>query len=769
MTPEKEAIWRTGQYVGATAPMRRVTVQRPMMRLDSFAMQSTFRRITLDPNNIPSFNPYPSGIDPNSGEPITNIYANHLFSSPEPPKELPNVKSISWSRSVDTDVAEATIEFYNTAPLPLGMKPAYGDLDQPGFYTAGRGKAEFSSRWGHEPNEWSNLLVPDNILRTYEGYGTDTVLGEFIGEEGYVPPEADSKLDLSGVWLIDEVKISSGGILTAVCRDLGRLLLDHLAFLPVVPEDFYPLSFSDWSDKITVLSKRTVIEESNNTEDLPCSVVGSGNDKWPESAYTGAQVYGHTHTHAMDGNPASYWLSVGNAKPSYRSAYEYIDIAVPNATVSQVVFTTVNAGYNAYVSVQQNGQWVPGPIMGYHRDGRGRYDEGIPYVAAVGGLGSEGEHTINFGPITNVTMIRFWLGNLPRFTGVAAGFPYRAGIREIRVRGPVYRRNEYVVIDASEKTLTPGPAGSNPGRCQDYTDIIKLLCAWAGFFWPQDGYLLHSDGNMVECRPQHPDDKVLGEGVNGRVWGDFQLTNVAPVVDIEAGNFDKKTLMDGISYIRDIIGFLFMVDETGAVQWRMSNVWTLGNWITGNAPNPGRTSKMLTIDERQVLMGLEASLNSRNIREGVFVGNVTGQFAAIAPGYNPNDTGLRRVSGWTDQNFSSVDEAKMMADLITVRQLFAYRSDTVQIPGFLGIQIDDQVRIFERVTSEGFVHYVKGVASTNDAETGQWTFNLQTHWLGDHPNGKWIFDRSQLSPVTIAYIDGLINGQPEWVLGGVIL
>lgn len=774
LDPEKEGIWRGGKYVGKDAPFRRVTVQHPRMRIETVDLWSTFRRVDpplmpSDPDTPPSFNPYPGGIDPNHGESITNVYADYLFTSQSPPKELPNVKSISWSRSTDQDVAECTIEFWNTSPMPLGVKPANGDLDRPGFYTAGRGQAQFSSRWGHQPNQWTKMLMPDNILRTYEGYGTDTELGQYIGEEGYVPPERDSKLDLSGIWMIDEVKLSSSGLLVCTCRDLGRLLMDQMGYLPVIPEDFYPVSFRDWSDKITVVDQRTVITDTNNVEELPVKIIGSGNDKWPESAYSGARVYGHTHTDANDGTIRTYWLSVGNERPSFRSSYEYIDISVPKATVTQIVFRTVHDGYNAYVSLKdKNGDWIDGETIGYHQDGRGRYEEGVPYVASRGGLQGEGEHTINLGPYKEITMIRFWLGNLPEFSGLPGGaFPYRAGISEIKVLGPVHRHTEQVVTDTRQESLKPGPAGANPGYVRDYTDIIKLFCAWAGFYWPTDGYLLHSDGEEVPCAPLKPDSAALGWGVEGRVWGDFEQTGVAPIVPIEASNFDKKALMDGVSYVRDIIGFFFGIDETGAVQWRMANVWALGNWQNGNAPNPGRTSKMLTIDERQVLTGLEASINSRSIREGVFVSNTVGgkDFSAMAPGYNPNPTGLRRIAGWTDQNFASRDEALLMADLITVRQLFAYRSDTVQIPGFLGIQIDDQVRIFERVTSEGFVHYVKGIASTNDAETGQWMYTLQTHWLGDDPNGHWIVDRRQLNQVTIDYIEKLMLGEPQWVRG----
>lgn len=748
-----EAIWRSGNYIGNDRrAFARVTVQHPQMRLDTFALQSTFRRVPTVTSDVSSFNPYPMGIDPTKGEPITNTYADYIFTSPEPPKELPNVARVSWSRTTDADVAEATIEFWNTSPLPLGEKPENGDLDRPGFFTAGRGTATFSSRWKHEPNEWRNMLMPDNILRTYEGYGFDSS----------VPPEQDEHLVITGVWQIDSVRLSSRGTLVCVCRDLGRLLLDQQNFLPVVPDDFYPNRFKNWNEKVTVQEQRTVITESNNVERLAVSPAGSGNDLWPESSYVGARVYGHSQDHAFDGDPGSYWLSVGNASPGYRSAFEYIDIAVNGATVQDLRFWTVGSGYNAYVSVQVNGSWLPGPTVPYHRDGRGRYAEGVPYVAAAGGLAGEGEHVIALNGIAGVTLIRLWLSNLPNFG--LPGQAFRAGLREVSVYGPVYRRDVRTVVDVNQVNLKPGPAGSNPGMVQDFTDIIKLLCAWAGLYWPQGGYELHSDGTQHLLSPAKPDDATLGEGVPGRVWGDFQATGTAPPNEITVAAFDKKSLMDGIRYVADMVGFMFFIDETGAAQWRLPNVWTMGNWVTGMAENPGRSRRIITLDERQVVMALDAEIQSRNVREGVFVGNAVGKVAAMVGGYNPNPTGLRRVAGWTDQNFKSIEEARVMADLIAVRQLFKYRTDTVTIPGFPGIQIDDQVRIFERVTSEGFVHYVKGVSSDNDLRSGKWTYNLQTHWLGDDPEGKWVLDKSTLNSTTVKYVDSL-QGGTDWARG----
>lgn len=752
-----DTIWKSGDYTGDNAPRGRITVQRPRMRLWTYSMMSTFRRVEMPKQGVPSFNPYPAGIDPTRGDPVTNTYADYLFSAPGRPTELPNVKSISWTRSVDVDTAECTIEFWNTRPLKVGEKPLPGELlDQPGFYSPGRGSTPFSSRWGHKSNPWTNLLMPDNIIRTYEGYGTDSAEGIDIGGVGYVAPEKDTKLVQTGVWMIDEVSLSAAGTLSVTCRDLGRLLIDHQSMVPVVPQDFYPVTFRDWSDKVLVLTEREEIINSVQALPLPFWHLGSGNDNWPESAYIGARVHGHSSTHAFDGDPNTFWLSVGNPKQSYRSAYEYVDIGTPNTTVSQVRFSTVKTNYVAYVSVKVAGQWIPGTTMPYRRDGRGRYEEGVPYVASAGPLGGENDHIIEFGPVENVEMVRLWLGNTQDFG--LPGEKWRAALREVALFGPQPVQDRRIVTESTQAALKPGPTGSNPGHTRDFTDIVKLFCAWAGLYWPSTGYLYHSDGEQVSVRPSRPDTAVLGAEATGRVWGDFQETGAAPPVEIAATVWDKKSLMDGIKYLADMVGFFFALDETGAVQWRMPNIWTRGNWIGGLSPNPGRTQAVVTIDERQVIFGLNAKINSRAVREGVFVANPTGAFAALSGGYNPNPTGLRRIGGWTDQNFASIDEAKVMADLIAVRQLFTYREDQIEIPANPAIQIDDQVRVFERVTSEGYYHYVKGIQSTLDLLTGQWTYTLQTHWLGDDPNSNWIFDSSTLSSVTRRYVDSLVNG-----------
>ena len=98
-----------------------------------------------------------------------------------------------------------------------------------------------------------------------------------------------------------------------------------------------------------------------------------------------------------------------------------------------------------------------------------------------------------------------------------------------------------------------------------------------------------------------------------------------------------------------------------------------------------------------------------------------------------------------------------MADMIALRAAFSYRQNTATIPGFPAIQIDDQVRIYERTLSEGFLHYVQGISSTNDLTSGQWTYELATHWLGTSPQGTWSIDPSRLTRAAQRYIQDAVN------------
>lgn len=735
--PAMESKWRNRRYIGASRPIARVTVQKPRMKLFTYGLTTayTIKGIDASPTGIPSSVIQPI-YDTKHGRKVTQTYADFLFHPQGNPKELPNVRSVSWSRNIDQDVATCTITLVNTEILEDDEFPRALELDQPGYFTPTRGQSAYSSKWGHVTNEWSGYLFPDNIIRTYEGYGCDPD----------VPPELDPNLAQTGVWMIDKVSLNARGELSLECRDLGRLLLDHQIFKPVVPKDFYPLQFENWDKKVyqgktnpRVGKLRISIDDTSNTP-----WIGSG------------VVSGHRPSHVLDGKPGTYWLSIGNDRPSRRYAYEWVQVKTRGkAKVTEVRFRSVRKGYNAYVSVYANGQWQGVKTIGYHEDGVGMNGANIKYVKSAK-VTSEGQQVIRFKEIKNVTKIRLTFGNLQYFNN--GPYHYRAGIRELSAYGstespkPIY------------STLKPGPEGSNPGKYVDYTNIVKLLCAWGGFLWPKNSSFKATDGTSIPANFTKNDDKVLGAGVNCRVWGDFQSSGTSGPSPLTQQNFDKRSLMDGIRYVKDILGFIFLIDESGGVQWRLPNIHEVGNWITLST-TAGRTSSMYTLHDELTLTDYTATLDSANVREKIIVADLTGKLGSSARGYNPNPVGLRRIAAWTDQNFASKQETQVMAELIALRGLFTYRQGRVTIPGFPGIQVDDQIRIVERVTEEGFIHYIQSISSTLDMVNGSYNYDLQTCWLGVDPNSKWILDRSTLSTTAKNYIDGINSITPSFRKG----
>ncbi len=1068
------AAWRSGTFIGDQRPIARVTAQQG--------------RISL----------YDSG---------NNLYATLPFGATKPPKELPNVKKVSWNRSVDAEVASCTIELYNTAPLPLGSV-GYPDLDQPGYFTFQHGQHTFSQRWGHKPNEWSTILVPDNVLRTYEGYGFNPD----------ACPEDDEHLEQTGVWMIDSVSYQAGGIIQVQCRDIGRVLSDQIVFPPVVPKDFYPLSFTrsttqpgfvpgytetktvtpggdfdrnnpppagwrgplsgprisnviDASGKVTVTLKpplpnwnnapatpdaglqlfdpgyeivgyqavvdnvtlptiyrfpysakltaalaaelvafqaeartkpgskereaafakrrplikaraeayREYMETSKtfkicglsngvsylvnfvavyratgatgvkdagrrvtgnrsndlfarphggtsgkvapdissgsvrlnadadgNTDvgethpgmisfgyapteapvewtvifyrtenrklvqhvehfsepaasapistdggvDLPTtsvqtsrrdltswniqlygtsngvqgrgeavfrSVGGPGEFYRPPVAgsppqstpspttptvtlpngqtsvlggaitrlkfdgssnafYVGhSPVFGHEPEHAFDGRQDTYFLSVGNISPAAGFAYEWVQGSMTGRTVVGVRFTTVKKNYTAYISVFAGGRWIsfnPGDVIRYNPNLPPSHNgANIPFAAKVN-VPSEAEVRVTFKrPIPGATKIRITLNNLQDFN--VGRYEFRGAVRELvavtQAPGAGGGRERPIVDvspDVNPVTYTKDHpprvevgAGATPGKYFDYTDLVKLFCAWGGFHWPNNAHMLKCDGTKVayDFGPgpyglPKMIDPVLGED-DGRVWGDFENTGTGGVADLTSDTWDKKSLLDAIIYVREIIGFLFFIDETGGAVWRTPNIWTVGNDVATLTKQPRRVSDMLVLDEASNLLDLSVQLSSRNVRERIFITNTDGTAAALAQGYNPNPIGLRRVGGWTDQNFKDNREATRMADRIAIRQLMTYRENTVVIAGYPALQVNDQVQIYERVANEGWVHYVNSISSDNDMETGEWTYSLTTTWLGSEPGATWIFHPDDLSDELKDWLD----------------
>lgn len=681
---------------------------------------------------------------------IKGDFTSIIFGDASPVLEIPNIMTCSWERTIDQDAATCTITLMNSEEAPLGAPPGE-EFDRPGHYTYSR-----------QGTGWEGVFVPDMCVKTYEGYGTDPTKS----------PSQDPFLVQSGTWLIDEVTYTDDGQITLTMRDLGRLLLDQITFPPAVPFAEYPLSWVSFQSRMVpgrdAVGGRWLdgLHRYGSARSSNQLYVGEGLTNAPFGEYVSS-------TGGVDGfndsNPIADWVDTDVQKdiirPIWRSSgqdghrdfvwWEYeFDERTP---VAALRLRLAGGPFRVYVSIHNGTKWVGSKKIDYKTNGiegsPGNVDinADIPFVRTY--------LVDRYYPVEtilprryNAKRIRLTFSRLEQFH--QGEHPFRAGLREMKV---------YTADDISDLSFERGEKLKLVGNYGDYTHIVKWVCAWAGWYWPSPASGMDfiktgvgSDETRKHIPWANPDPAIVG----GRVWGDLMRTGTTGVADLGVEMFDKKPMMDIINYVRDLMGFNFFIDETGGVVWRMPNLWEVGNYTspgyTAGAPEGrgryGRTSNILTLSEDDVLLSYETKLDSSNIRERIFVANNVGGIGTVIKGYNPFPVGFRRVAGWSDQHFANRVETKVMAEMVAIRQMFSYRTGQATIPGYPGIQVDDQVRIVERVTNETYYHYVMGIKSEIDMEEGVWTYDLKTHWLGENPSDLWVLKSEELSNETKQYL-----------------
>lgn len=703
----------------------------------------------------------------NSTDHHAGTYTSMIFGDLHYAREIRHIQSCEWERSTDQDVASCTLTLKNAEVAPIGnaelLATTPGDFEQPGYFTYNRGDSTISTnRWGYTKDDgWNGMFVPDRLIRTYEGYGADYT----------VDACDDPNLVQTGTWLIDSVEYTHEGSIVLHMRDLGRLLLDQICFPPVVPWAQYPLSWvkvqsryvkgraphgGDWLSNLKRYGRAT---SSNRL------YIGAGLTDPPYPSYVEPDGgwNGHEESDALVTGDKEQWVSTGQDSRDSYVWWEY-DLNSPKA-LAAIRLKCKRGPYRVYVSVHNGTKWLGTKRIPYEVTTAG-IDLGadIKYMKSTiaDRMTSEAAAQDIVLPrvVKTAHKIRITLTRLSN-NGVGTR-PWRGAIQDVKIYTGKY----------SKLSISRGNVLKVVGNYADYTDIIQIACAWGGFYWPP-----HSSGADFIRRRTYPGavDTVTPalsslQLTDGRVWGETQATYTAGLADLTVDQFDKKPLMDMINYVRDLTGFRFFIDELGRVVWRQANLWSLGNYQTGqsvtsyNGPTNGghvvlsRTSTIITLDERDTLLEYSTQLSSENIREQIFVANVTGKIGSLILGFNPYPVGMRRITGWTDQRFGSKSETRVMADFIAAQQMFSWKKGQATIPGYPRIQVDDQIRIYERVTNETYYHHVVGITSSLDMDSGEYTYKLNTHWLGENPSDAWAVKVTELSSLTRQYLNTLNYG-----------
>lgn len=295
-------------------------------------------------------------------------------------------------------------------------------------------------------------------------------------------------------------------------------------------------------------------------------------------------------------------------------------------------------------------------------------------------------------------------------------------------------------------TLEPTPAYPNgeqrSGNYFDYADIVYDMLLWAGFLY--DVFPVQTLPDLGGGEP--PDAGAAGFA---QVHGVIERTGAYSDQGLPDDLFDKRPIIDIITEIRGIVGYLFWVDEAGGAHFQSPNWFQPGNFDQDQV----HIDFVPDIDEKVNLTGYSMTLSSENLRTQIVItseaippvppyGSMADAYEAYNDAvsrstvYEPPESaelghGMILPAMWRNGAFNDPEEQQLMAELFGMHITFRSRQGSVTMAGNPCITINDQIRVYERVTSEAYLQYVRGVSSNLDNEAGTYTMTLTTHWLGD--------------------------------------
>lgn len=748
---EWTSIIASGQMIGHNRPIGRVTVSREWVRRRRTNKDGPWRSILFSQKG---------------GATIQ--------------KEIPGVVQIDINRSIGQDAATCTVTVANALPSTTESQDPYEhNWTRPGWVTPMRSEvptsplpSAFETHVGSDvvapkgnyqfsETELHDYIVTNNLLWTYQGYGSDN-----MDEDGQMRPfddpeavqvEDDTKLALTGVWLIDSVDINAVGQMVINCRDLAKLLITQFVYPDILPLSRFPLVYCPIIEDEKVVGATddsTVVTTGKNVVrglGAPSGYYETSNDPWYGRD---ASIYGHVPNDAFDGTVSTYWLSVGNGSGTAGYAFEYITAKCNGDAVNTIEVATKKKNYTMYVGIYEDGEWKGSNTVPYNPDAPPAFpngsDEKYVYKTTVG---SEGRIEYKLPATYNPDYIRITFHNLQDFN--LGTFQYRVGVAEFSA----YHKKK-TTIEGDPGTVVHESNEGEPGVIVDWSSAVIELLGWAGFTW------VHGESPSTEPWPAptkaHPligtTSDTQSSGDKASIWGDIMELGAGPIFCTDPAQFISKSFMEGINTIKDWLGCIFFVDEYGGAIFRLPNVFSAGNYI--HEPGSTRTrvkAHPIEFHENVNLISYTASLNDASLRSRVIVvgespdvhGDTTIS-AAVDLDQATSIISIRNLLGGQDRTFfvpgeqtkgfHTFEECARMAELISVQILFTFRKGKITAPCHPGLQLDDQVRVFERTTNEFYVHYVTGISTSMNVQSGVWTMDLETNWLGEDPSRNWFAD-----------------------------
>lgn len=349
--------------------------------------------------------------------------------------EVPQVKSIQIDRSLAQDIATCKITLYNQYHNGNSIVPELGSqLGKPGYFWPKRGEqAESNLLWGQttatgatlkngtwDANfEWTNVLLPNALLRTRAGYGGLDLSIEDAESQGYIM--------LTGVWLIDRISGGADGTLMIECRDVGRLLLEQIVFPPLIPTSLYPLEYYP--------PGKSAFDSSFGAK--PVTGVGLVSTAevrllYHNSSFGDGAIAGHYASEAADMNTTNWSWSPSVATSDSAGPYHWWGFTTVGGpqVIEAVDIRAWGGGYMAYVSVWDGTSWLGSETVPQIGGGNVPYLKKmqLPYHIPDG---NEPERSIQFDAPVTAIQVRVTLGPSFYYSSVSdgGGTFYRTGLR----------------------------------------------------------------------------------------------------------------------------------------------------------------------------------------------------------------------------------------------------------------------------------------------------------------------------------------------------
>lgn len=693
--------------------------------------------------------------------------------------EVPNIKSIDINRTLDSDAATFEVIMYNVE-MDLNTSGRSSRLGVRGRYTWQDRNLSAFARWGDPSSDWNNILIPNCLVRTYQGFG---------GEDKSIPDAiSDGNIVLTGLWLADEIDIATDGLLHIKGRDMAKLLIEQQIYPPFVPSSKYPLQYHRFtltpffSPAVPFYDSTDPVQSSPDPAEGPKYVTdiamsADNNGYWVVGTDGGVFAYGvpfyGSRGSNNDGSPMvgiaadplnrGYWICTKDGTVfSFGEAGHYGSrhgLSIP-APVTKIVAHPIGRGYwlvceDGTVYAYGSASYVAGslPPTGGHAitdmisspSGNGylllsnnggvfAYGDAVFHGSFID---SSSNHSVSIARVPDGS--GYWVvrknGDVSPFGtasgSIAANGPWDPSSGRT-LNDPIFAMSAthdgggYVLAGGDGGVFSFGDApfwGSLPdtfsgerqteGNYTDYADIIKDLLLWAGW---------------------------LAEGTGSDdVYGNIETTGAYAFDNLVQDMFDKQPIINPINQIKEIVGYLFWVDDEGAARFEFPNWFSIGNRMDTGA----RVTTVPVIDERAQLTDYTVTFADKDWRSEIIVAsndpavgfaNTLSARFTLPPTNPPIDRGLIRPAMWTNERFTDQTQQEKMAELVGLYIIRSLRQGNVTCVANPALQINDQVRILERTAGETYIHYIRGLTSHQDLDTGQYTMQLTTNWLADDPS-----------------------------------